>query len=136
MKYFALLILVLAVACHTQPKVDLLLLGGRVVDPTSDAPPRDLDIAMDDGKIVAIGEDLRTQYVAAETIDARLDDGLADRVEAELLERVLEEVEREVEPWRARLPADQLDAARRRGVARRLRRRLGLPRLAAPGAAS
>lgn len=70
MKYLAPLFLVLAVACATQPTVDLLVSGGQIIDVDSDAPPEKLDIAIDDGRIVAIGEALGGDYSAAKTIDA------------------------------------------------------------------
>lgn len=70
MRYLALLLFVLATACGTAPTIDLLISGGRVIDPTSDGPPKKLDIAIHEGRIVAIGEALQSDYSAAETIDA------------------------------------------------------------------
>ena len=59
------LLATMAVACSTEARIDLLIVGGSVVDPSREGPPRQLDIAIDDGRIVAVGEDLESRYSAA-----------------------------------------------------------------------
>ncbi len=46
------------------PPIDLILVGGLIVDPASEGPPRRLDIAIDDGLILEIGENLQSRYSA------------------------------------------------------------------------
>lgn len=70
MKLLAALPLVLALSCSAKPEIDLLLSAGTVIDTSGDAEPRQLDIAIDDGRIIAIGSSLRNDYSAQETIDA------------------------------------------------------------------
>jgi len=68
-------------SCSEQPTVDLMLVGGMVVDVETDSEPSRLDIAIDDGRIVALGETLGRRYRATETIDASgrfIIPGLAD----------------------------------------------------------
>lgn len=69
----AVVLLCAAAGCAAPPpaqRVDLLITGGHVVDPSSDAPPALLDIAARDGLIVAVGPDLGERFSAAETVDA------------------------------------------------------------------
>lgn len=68
MRRILLLLLVFATGCAEPPTVDLLIAGGTVIDPANDAPARILDIAIDDGTIVEIGEQL--DYRASERIEA------------------------------------------------------------------
>jgi hypothetical protein len=65
----------------------------------------------------------------AEVIDRELDEALAELWPAEVAE-ITGEVEAELEPYRGRLAPERFAESRRRGVLTRLRRRLGLPRLA------
>jgi hypothetical protein len=63
-------------------------------------------------------------------LDAELDNRLLETVDSALRESVQREVDREVDPFRGRIPADRLDATRYHACVQRLRRRLDLPRLA------
>lgn len=63
-------------------------------------------------------------------LDAELDSRLLETVDSALRQSVQREVDREVDPFRGRIPADRLDATRYRACVHRLRRRLELPRLA------
>lgn len=65
--FFALLVVL---GCHAKPPLDLLLFGGEVIDPATDGPPQRLDIAIEDGRIVALGANLGSLYRVTETIDA------------------------------------------------------------------
>lgn len=63
-------------------------------------------------------------------LDEELDRRLVETVDPALRESVQLEVDSELEPFRERIPADRLDATRRRACVDRLRRLLDLPRLA------
>jgi len=72
-KAVGVVLLLTFAGCATPPTpeaVDLLIRGGRVVDPSGDAPPALLDVAARDGLIVAVGAELGARFSAAETIDA------------------------------------------------------------------
>jgi len=71
---------------------------------------------------VAAGED-------AAAVDLELDRELPAACPPTLVADVTREVERELAPFRDRIEGEALDASRRRALARRLRLRLGLPRL-------
>lgn len=49
---------------------DLVLEGGYVVDPADEGEPPRADIAIRDGRIVAIGEDLAERFAASSLVDA------------------------------------------------------------------
>ena len=70
MRLLAALPLVFVLSCSQQPAVDLLIVGGQVIDVRSDSQPEQFDMAINDGRIVAIGEALRSDYSATETINA------------------------------------------------------------------
>ncbi|WP_395074193.1 amidohydrolase family protein, partial [Hyphococcus sp.] len=81
----ALLCLLLSAACIKNPEppqaIDLIVTGGVVIHTDSDAPPIIEDIAIADGRIVAVGADLAKQYAAKQTYDASgryIIPGLAD----------------------------------------------------------
>ncbi len=61
--------LVFGCASPREP-VDLLIVGGTVIEPSNEADPAALDIAVRDGRIVALGAELTYAYEAAETVDA------------------------------------------------------------------
>ena len=61
--------LVVVVACAPRQPIDLLVVAGTVVDPSREGPLR-VDVAVDDGRIVAVGEDLSRRFVASTTLDA------------------------------------------------------------------
>jgi hypothetical protein len=63
-------------------------------------------------------------------LDAELDHCLVETVDPALRDSVQREVDSDVEPFRGRIPADRLEATRRRACVDRLRRLLDLPRLA------
>jgi hypothetical protein len=63
-------------------------------------------------------------------LDEELDHRLVQTVDPALRDSVQREVDSDVEPFRGRIPADRLEATRRRACVDRLRRLLDLPRLA------
>lgn len=65
-----------------------------------------------------------------DVLDRELDQRLAEIVPAELVNRVLAVLERELSEYRSRMPTDRLQATRRRACRKRLRHALNLPRLA------
>ena len=48
---------------NQQEKVDLLILGGRLLDPGSDIVGAG-DLAVREGKILAVGKDLHSRFVS------------------------------------------------------------------------
>jgi hypothetical protein len=72
----------------------------------------------------------------ASDLDRELDAALPGVVAPEVVHAVAAELDRDLGPWRDRLPATELRRTRRRGTVERLRRRLGLPALAGPQGAS
>ena len=50
---------------------DLLITGGRVIDPANQIDQENWDVAVADGVILAVGPGLRGQYAARTTHDAR-----------------------------------------------------------------
>jgi imidazolonepropionase-like amidohydrolase len=69
----ALAIIGLVAACSTGPEqtaADLLITGGTVIDPASAERGTVMDIAIDDGRILAVGASLSDRYRADAIIDA------------------------------------------------------------------
>ena len=81
-----LLFICLCVSCGTGSgeklqSADLIISGATVIDPSSEQAPQIEDIAVKDGKILAIGPDLASQFEAEITYDAKgrfIIPGLAD----------------------------------------------------------
>ena len=67
---------------------------------------------------------------APELLEEELDRRLPEVAPAELVDRVLAELERELSEYRSRIPAERLRATRALACSRRLRQALDLPRLA------
>ncbi len=65
-----------------------------------------------------------------DVLDRQLDRRLQEIAPAELVDRVLAALERELSEYRSRMPADRLRATRKRACEKRLRHALKLPRLA------
>ncbi len=65
-----------------------------------------------------------------DVLDGELDRRLPEIVPAELVDRVLAGLERELSEYRSRMSTDRLQATRRRACEKRLRHALNLPRLA------
>jgi len=65
-----------------------------------------------------------------DVLDGELDRRLPEIVPAELVERVLGALERELSEYRSRISTDRLQVTRRRACEKRLRHALKLPRLA------
>ena len=65
-----------------------------------------------------------------DVLDGELDRRLPEIVPAELVDRVLAVLERELSEYRSRMSSDRLQATRRRACEKRLRHALNLPRLA------
>ena len=63
-------------------------------------------------------------------LDEELDRRLVESVSPTLRNEVLQEVDRDLEPFRSRMAAEHWEVTRRRACVDRLRRRLDLPRLA------
>lgn len=64
-----------------QENIDLMIVGGAVIHPDKDAPPKIEDIAVDNGRIVAVGDNLAARFVAETQYDASgryIIPGLAD----------------------------------------------------------
>ena len=57
-------------ACFNATPIDLMIAGGLVVDPAREGLPQQLDIAIHDGRIVEVGEDLGDRYSARLTFSA------------------------------------------------------------------
>jgi imidazolonepropionase-like amidohydrolase len=84
-RIIALLCLLLSSACANQAEplqpASLIVVGGVVIHPDSDAPPVVEDIVVTGGRIIAAGPNLAEQYVALQTYDATgryIIPGLAD----------------------------------------------------------
>ena len=75
----------------------------------------------------------RADGAPARVVDEELDRRLAEVLDGTLADRVRQEVERELTPYRARMPTSRLDSTRRRATVERARRLLDLPRLADGG---
>lgn len=70
-----------AVSTNKQESADLIISGATVIDPSSEQAPKIEDIAVKDGKILAIGPDLLDRFKAEMTYDAKgrfVIPGLAD----------------------------------------------------------
>jgi len=67
---------------------------------------------------------------APDQLDGELDRRLPEIVPAELVDRVLAALERELSEYRSRMSTDRFQATRRRACEKRLRHALKLPRLA------
>ena len=88
-----------------------------------------------DGPLADLLRDLLDRHAAGtapEDLDAGLDDRLCEAVAPPLVDEVEREVEASLEPFRSRMPEAALRHTRRRTVVDRLRRRLGLDRVAKP----
>jgi hypothetical protein len=98
-----------------------------------DAWKRARSAAPDGSSLRLLLDALLARHEAGESpadLDARLDESLPDAAPAPLLARVAEESRGELEPFRKRMDPAVFEATARRSRSDRLRRVLGLPRLA------
>ena len=85
LRAFAATLVIIVSACSAQSPeredIDLIIVGGAVIHPDKDAPPKIEDIAVNNGRIVAVGDNLAAQFNAETRYDAHgryIIPGLAD----------------------------------------------------------
>ena len=100
----------------------------RTLDPILDEIIRELDTARARAKSVR-GEARDALIDRLQALDLSLADAVRDRCDAATLTELETEADEELQPFRARMPAEAYQQSRRACVNRLLRERAGLPRI-------